>query len=103
MMSEIDDIISELSDIEKRIFTTIGRINGSPNRNFHRENLKRKSTDEELLYIDEAIKKFKNLGLIKVYRAPDNFAATKLGFIVAQKLREDAANKKYGGMRIIRR
>lgn len=102
-MSELDEAISQLSDIEKRILTTIGRINGSPNKNFHRENLRRKSTDEEVPHVDGAIKKFKNHGLIRVYRAPDNFAATKLGFKVAQKLKEEAAKTKYNGLKILRR
>lgn len=102
-MSEIDEIITQLSDTEKMILTTIGRINASPNKNFTRQTLKKKSTDNELPYVDATIKKFKNMKLLRVYRAPDNFAATSLGFKVAQKLREKAAKDKYNGIRILRR
>ena len=102
-MSEIDEIITQLSDTEKKILSTIGRINASPNKNFTRQTLKKKSTDKEEPHVDASIKKFKNLRLLRVYRAPDNFAATSLGFKVAQKLREQSIKTKYNGIRIIRR
>lgn len=54
-MSDIDDIISEMTDCEKRILRIIGRINASPNKNFQRKTVKKKATDEELPYVDEVI------------------------------------------------
>ncbi|MGB9936859.1 MAG: hypothetical protein ACPK7O_04010 [Methanobacterium sp.] len=82
---------------------TIGRLNASPNKNFTRQTLKKKSTDKEILHVDSAIKKFRKLKLLRVYRAPDNFAATNLGFNVAQKLKQEDCKNKYNGLRIIRR
>jgi cobalamin-dependent methionine synthase I len=102
-MSEIDDIISEMTTCEKRIMVIIGGINASPNKNFKRQTVKKKASDEEIPHVDDAIRKFFQLGLLRMYRAPDNLAATKLGFNVAQRLVEERLKEKYRGIRIIRR
>jgi hypothetical protein len=102
-MSNINDIISEMTSCEKRIMIIIGGLNASPNKNFERQTVKKKASDEEMPHVDSAIKKFKNMELLSVYRAPDNFAATLLGFNIAQRLKEEARNKKYNKLRIIRR
>ena len=100
-MSDIDDTISAMTDCEKRIMKIIGRINASPNKNFTRQTLKKKSSDEEMPHVDSAIKSFFKMGLLYYYRPPDNFACTHLGFNVAQNLKEEDYQKK--GLRIIRR
>lgn len=102
-MSDIDEIISELTVYEKKIMNIIGRLNASPNKNFTRQTVKKKASDDELDYVDNALHSFLIKQLIHYYRAPDNFACTKLGFNVAQKLKEESYNQKYEGMRIIRR
>lgn len=102
-MSNIDGIISEFTDCEKRIMNIIGRLNASPNKNFTRQTVKKKASNEELPYVDEILHSFLNKQLIHYYRAPNNFACTKLGFNVAQKLKEESYTQKYGGMRILRR
>lgn len=103
MMNEVDDIIAELSACEKRILKIIGRINASPNKNFHRITVHKKAKNEELPYVDSILGDFLHKGLIRYYRPPDNFATTHLGFKVAQRLKEEDYNNKYPGMRIIRR
>jgi len=102
-MSAIDDIISEMTPWEKRIMVIIGGLNASPNKNFRRQTVKKKASDEEITYVDDAIKKFIQMELLSMYRAPDNLATTKLGFKVAQRLVEERLKEKYKGMRIIRR
>ena len=102
-MSAIDDIISEMTPYEKRIMLIIGGINASPNKNFKRQTVKKNASDEEMPYVDDAIRKFIQMELLSMYRAPDNLAATKLGFNVAQRLVEERLKEKYKGMRIIRR
>lgn len=100
---DIDDIISKMTLCEKRIMKIIGRINGSPNKNFTRQSVKKRAKDEELAHVDNILDEFVRKELLWYYRAPDNLAATKLGFNVAQRLRTEDFNEKYGGMRIIRR
>lgn len=102
-MTQVDDVIAELSKCEKKIMKIIGRINASPNKNFKRNTVHKKATDEELPHVDVTLDTFLHKGLIRYYRAPDNFAATQLGFNVAQKLKEEEYKDKYPGMRIIRR
>ncbi len=102
-MSEVDDVVSGLSKCEKRILKIIGRINASPNKNFHRATVRKKASNEEIPFIDSVLDDFLHRGLIRYYRAPDNFAATHLGFKVAQRLKEEDYHRKYPGMRIIRR
>jgi hypothetical protein len=102
-MSEIDNIISEMTPCDKRIMVIIGGINASPNKNFERQTVKKKASDEEMPHVDDAIKKFQQWGLLTIYRAPDNLAATKLGFNVAQRLVEERLKERYKGIRIIRR
>ncbi len=102
-MSEIENLIAEVSACEERILIIIGRINSSPNKNFHRRTVHKKASDEELPYVDSILENFLHRGLIRYYRPPDNFAATRLGFNVAQKLKEEKYKVKYPGMRIVRR
>lgn len=102
-MSNIDAIISEFTDCEKRIMNIIGRLNASPNKNFTRQTVKKKANDDELPHVDDILHSFRVKQLIRYYRAPDNFACTNLGFNVAQKLKEESYSQKYGGMRILRR
>ncbi|PKL69043.1 MAG: hypothetical protein CVV28_02700 [Methanobacteriales archaeon HGW-Methanobacteriales-1] len=105
-MSSIDEVIAVIDDMsedEKKIMLIIGRIDGSPNKNFTRQTLHKKATDEEQHLVNPTIEIFLSKELIGYYRRPDNFAATKLGFLVAQKLKEEDRERKYGGLRILPR
>ncbi len=101
-MSTTDEIISEMTECEKRIMNIVGRINASPNKNFTRQTLKKKATADEKPHVDSVISALLSKGLLIYYRAPDNLATTNLGFNVSQKLKEERLKRKYN-MRIIRR
>lgn len=99
-MPDVDEIISEMTKWEKGIMTIIGRISASPNKNFTRQTVKKKASDKELPHVDNVLDSLRKKGLIRYYRAPDNFAASHIGFLVAKRLREEFLKDKYDGLRI---
>lgn len=101
LMDEVELIIDSMDPAERKVMTVVGRIGGSANRNFTRQTIRKKLRDDTLPEADRAIDSLRRKGLIRYYRKPDNFATTKLGFLVARKLKEEFQRRNFPDMRIL--
>lgn len=94
-MTNIDELINSLSENDKSIMTIIGRISGSNSKNFTRQTIFKKATNEEQKFVNDSLENLRKKGLIRYYRKPDNFAVNHDGFIVAMKLKEEFRENNY--------
>lgn len=52
-------------------------------------------------YMNKSLTNSEKNGLIRYYRKPDNFATTKIGFLVARRLKKKFQEKIYPDLRIL--
>ena len=97
----INEIISDLNELEKRIMLILGKENISLNKNIRLETIKKKLKDHELRKADKAIDNLIAKGLIFRYRGKKNIGLSHPGLLVAKKIKQNHRDSLYDGLRIL--
>lgn len=103
-MINIDDdpkeIVKELSETEKNILYTLGKMRISVKKNFNDHSLKKKLSDDDLKEYNKAFSNLCTCGIIVMYR-PGNFGVSKQGRRITDEIVEQKRQSKYAGLRIL--
>lgn len=96
------DVI-DLDDDEKKVMEIFGKLAISQNVNVDFHTIRKKLPPKYHVNLKEIIKRLiATKGLIRLYRAPDNYCLTDEGFRIAHYLWKKRQEKEYG-FRIVKR
>lgn len=98
--NSVDDIINNLSPIEKSILYECGKINASVNKNVSEDTLKKKLSNKNLKGFSKAKKSLLSKGLLVKYRS-GNYGVSKEGRIIMKRIQEERQKDIYKGLRIL--
>lgn len=90
---EIQNIISELTECEKKILIIIGKLNVSPKKNNREETILNKLSNKDRENCAKSLKLLVTKGLLFKYRNK-NYGASSLGMNVAIKLKEENVKER---------
>lgn len=98
----MSDVI-DLDDDEKKVMEIFGKLEVSQNRNVDFHTIRRSLPPKYHGILKEIIKRLiATKGLIRLYRAPDNYCLTDQGLRIAHYLWKKRQEKDYG-IRIVKR
>jgi hypothetical protein len=100
-MLNVKDKVSQLSPEERKVMRIVGRICGSPHKNFRKETIRKKANQKLQSQLNPTIKSLHSKGLIRYYRGRENLSTTALGFKVAQYLEKQYKKELYEDLRIL--
>ena len=89
-----EDIIKELTPLEKRILIIFGSLHISVNKNVSEHSIKKKLSNKDQKDFSKAIKHLKAMGLIGKYRK-ENLCMGKEGRIVAETIFKEKRKNSY--------
>lgn len=98
--SYINNQISSLSDTEREILRTVGKMHISVNKNVKEETIKKKLPDKYLKGFNKALSNLLKSGLLVRYRA-HNYGVSKKGRIIANEIMKSKREKAYEGLKIL--
>lgn len=95
-----EDIIKQLSSVEKNILFECGKMNISIKKNINEETIKKKLSKKDLKNYRKAQKNLINSGLMVKYRSK-NYGLSQKGRIVANIIVKDRNKKFYKDLTIL--
>jgi Mn-dependent DtxR family transcriptional regulator len=90
----------ELTDCEKKVLELLGKLHISQNKNVNEKTLRKKLLSKCQPELSDIIKSLHSKGLLRYYRK-ENYALTKEGKELAEKLAENIIKELYPDLRIL--
>ena len=96
----LDEILQDLTPIEKKILLECGKYNISIKKNISEETIKKKMPNSYMPKFNKSIKSLLAKGLLVKYRN-NNFGLSKDGRTISKRIKEKHQNDLYDGLRIL--